>query len=344
MENIVVTSTGKSAGKTSVIVGLAESLSKKLGYMKPFGDRLLYKKKRLWDYDAALVTEIFKLTENPEDITIGFEHSKLRYMYDEAGIKDKLVEISTRSGNGKDILFVESGMDLSYGASVNLDAINVAKNLNAKLVVVVSGDDGVIIDHITYLKKYVDLANVKFKGVIINKIHDVEDFKNTHVSVITKLGVPVLGVIPYTRELDHLTVRHLSECLFAKVIAGEGGLNNVVENIFVGAMSADIAHANPLFKKENKLIITSGDRSEMILTAIETNAVGIVLTNNILPPSNLISKAAEKNIPMFLVSIDTYQTAKQIDNIEPLLTREDSGRIEILKRLMKDHVNLKELA
>lgn len=79
----MVASTNKSAGKTSLIVGLAEALKKNCGYMKPFGDRLLYHKKRLWDYDAALVTGIFGMEEKAEEITIGFEHSKLRYMYGE---------------------------------------------------------------------------------------------------------------------------------------------------------------------------------------------------------------------------------------------------------------------
>ena len=74
MKTIVVGSTHKSAGKTSLIVGLAKAAGKPAGYMKPLGDRLLYRKKRLWDYDAALVTNVFGLEDNPEDMTIGFEH------------------------------------------------------------------------------------------------------------------------------------------------------------------------------------------------------------------------------------------------------------------------------
>ena len=33
------------------------------------------------------ITSVFGMKENPEDMTIGFEHSKLRYMYDEEGRK-----------------------------------------------------------------------------------------------------------------------------------------------------------------------------------------------------------------------------------------------------------------
>ena len=95
MKNIIVGSISENAGKTSFIVGLGKTLGKKFGYLKPFGDRLIYRKKRLWDYDSALVTNIFGLDQSSDDITLGFEHSKLRYMYDEAGTKNKVQEMAT---------------------------------------------------------------------------------------------------------------------------------------------------------------------------------------------------------------------------------------------------------
>jgi BioD-like phosphotransacetylase family protein len=44
MEKLIIASTSQSAGKTSIIVGLAQTMQKKIGYMKPFGDRLIYHK------------------------------------------------------------------------------------------------------------------------------------------------------------------------------------------------------------------------------------------------------------------------------------------------------------
>ena len=91
MKNIIIGSVSENAGKTSFIVGLGQGHEcQKFGYLKPFGDRLIYRKKRLWDYDAALITNIFGLEQSSEDMTIGFEHSKLRYMYDEASTKDQI--------------------------------------------------------------------------------------------------------------------------------------------------------------------------------------------------------------------------------------------------------------
>ena len=93
MDKIIVESMRKSAGKTSLIMGLILATQKKIGYMKPFGDRLLYRKKRLWDYDSALIANVFDLKEVPENITIAFEHSKIRFMYDEEATKKKFSPI-----------------------------------------------------------------------------------------------------------------------------------------------------------------------------------------------------------------------------------------------------------
>ncbi len=83
MRRLVIASTRENAGKTSLIVGLGRASGKPFGYLKPFGDRLLYRKKRLWDYDSALVGQIFELAMDPREMSIGFDHSKLRFMYDE---------------------------------------------------------------------------------------------------------------------------------------------------------------------------------------------------------------------------------------------------------------------
>jgi len=61
MDRLVIASTRRSAGKTSVVVGLARALGKKYGYIKPLGDRLVYRKKRSWDYDAGLLTRIRRI-------------------------------------------------------------------------------------------------------------------------------------------------------------------------------------------------------------------------------------------------------------------------------------------
>lgn len=339
MKRLVIASLRRSAGKTSVIVGLGLAANKKIGYLKPFGERLLYRKKRLWDYDSALVTQIFGLKEDPVDMSIGFDHSKLRFMYDEESTKRKLLEIIEHIAQGKDLLFLEGGRDLTYGVSIHLDPLSLAKFTESKLFLVVSGEENAILDDIYFLKKHLDLKGAQFGGLLINKVQNLEEFQEIQLPLIRKLNLPILGVLPYQSDLTYFSMAYLAERLFAKVITGEKELSRPVKNILIGAWSASTFMQNPVFQKESKLIITGGDRTDMILAALESDTAGIILTNNVLPPSHIIAKAEERRVPMLMVFSDTYQTAKQIESLEPLLTKEDEEKIKVLAELVKKYLD-----
>jgi len=341
MNTLVVASIGKGTGKTSLILGLAKVYGKPFGYLKPLGDRMIYREKKVWDYDADLIATVFGLERDPEEMTIGFEHAKLRYMYDEVGRRKKLHDMAAQIG--KDLLFVEGGLGLRYGVSIGLDPISLAKDIGGRLLIVIGGHEDTLFDDATYLKKYLDMTGVSFIGVIFNKVQNMDDFKTFYLPRLSDLGIRVLGTLPYEKELTYLTVGYLARRLFAKVITGEQAMNRVIKNILVGAMSINALFQTSLFQKEDKLVITSGDRADMILAAIETNAACVVITNNIVPTSNIISKAYEKNIPMLMVPQDTYQVSTRIDNIEPLITRDDTQKIDRTEHLVREHVNWKEI-
>ena len=341
MGSLIVASTRESAGKTSVLIGIGRALGKKFGYIKPLGDRFLYRKKRLWDYDAALMVNLFDLGEEPERISIGFDHSKLRYMYDEESITHEMKQVIAEMEKDKEALFIECGKDLSYGASVHLDPLTLSQATGHQVLIITGGSKNDIADDLAFLKRFVGSDEAHVGGVIINKVIQIDDFKETYLPEIEALGVNVLGVIPYDKELTTLSVSYLAEKLFARVIAGEDGLNRMVRNVFVGAMSVSAARAEPIFAKPDKLIITSGDRSDMIIAALEAGGTScIVLTNNIVPPANVTAKASELKIPVLLVPTDTYATAMQVDKLEPLLTKDDDKKIEIITRLVKENVDL----
>ncbi|MDA8125467.1 MAG: DRTGG domain-containing protein [Deltaproteobacteria bacterium] len=342
MNKYVITSMRASAGKTSIIIGLAKALGGKVGYIKPFGERLIYHKKKLWDYDAALVTNLFSLETDPEELSIGFHPAKLSSMFDEAATREKIGDLVETVGLGKDVFFIEAGRDITYGSTVHLDAYSLAQDADAKLIVVVSGDENQILDDIAFLKRWGYTDNSRFQGIIVNKVPNVTEFVEIFLPKIKALGVPVLGILPYCDELPLFTVGYLADRLFAKIIAGESQLHRPVKGIIIGAMSAASAMKLPLFQEEHRVVITGGDRSDMLVAALDCKVSAVILTNNIMPPANLIAKAAKLEIPLLLVSVDTYTVAKQIDALEPLLTSGDAEKIALIEKLINAHVELRE--
>ena len=248
-----------------------------------------------------------------------------------------------KNATGMDMMLIEGGRDFVRGVSVHLDALSICEHLDAELLVVLSGESDQICDDASSLKRQLDQSKVRLKGVVMNKIRDMEDFKTVYMEYFKALDLPVLGVIPYQDKLTRPTMRFIADVLFAKILAGEEKLDNLVQHMFVGAMSADAVLRVQRFREGDKLVITSGDRSDMILAALDTAAAGIVLTNNILPPANIIARASARNIPLLLVPKDTFQTAKQLDDLIPLLGKEENSKMEMLGELVKSHVDLDKL-
>jgi hypothetical protein len=261
-------------------------------------------------------------------------------MYNENSIREKVLELAGEMSAGKDMLMVEGGKAITYGHSVHLDALSLARYLKGRLLFMIGGDDDSILDDIMFLKKNVDLTGIDLAGIIVNKVRNVQDFREVYIPEITKTGIPVLGIIPHEREFTYFSLRYLADRLFAKVLTAEKNLDRKIKNLVIGAMSGSVAQNKPIFKKEAKLIITGGDRSDMILVALEADAAGIILTNNILPPSNIISMAEDRGTPLLLVNPDTYQVQRQIEQLEPLLTKDDPAAIELLTSLIREHVDL----
>jgi len=162
--------------------------------------------------------------------------------------------------------------------------------------------------------------------------------------MMQKAQVNVLGMIPYDEGLTAFSVEYLSQYLLARVVAGEKWLDRRVSNIFVGAATVDSVYSDAQFHKENKMVITSGDRSDMLLASFEDKStVAAVLTNNIIPPQSILAKAEERKIPVLLVPYGVYETARQIESLTPLITKNDTRQIEIMQKMITQYVNIKSL-
>jgi len=219
----------------------------------------------------------------------------------------------------------------------------VARKLGAKLLLVAGGDEDTIVDDVAHVCHRVDRSGVEILGVVCSKVRDPDDFAVTHRPALDRLGIEILGVLPHEPLLCSTSVDFVAGCVFARVLAGEENMGRRVARVFVGAASADAALRDPAFRSPGNLVITSGDRSDMILAALECNPAGILLTKNVLPPPNIVSRVTEAGVPLLLVPADTFQAAKQVDDMEPLVTRDDTDKLERLRVLVAERVDVGRL-
>ena len=96
-----------------------------------------------------------------------------------------------------------------------------------------------------------------------------------------------------------LSVRDLAEGVKGEILFAERALEDLVEHLVVGAMGVDSA-LTYFRRKLNKVVITGGDRPDIQLAAMETSTRGLILTGNIRPGHQIISRAEEEGIPILL--------------------------------------------
>jgi hypothetical protein len=342
-KTVVVTSTRTSAGKTTVGLGAAlAAQGTKIGYLKPFGDRLVYKKKHLLDADAVLFRSVLGAPGAPEGHCLGFDYELLWRQSQRTDMSKELKRHLKAVSAGRDLVLVESGFNFSYGRWAHLDAVSLAKALGADMLLVADGDPGIVYDKCSVFNDCAHDAGLKLNGVVINKIPKnwTEKMKWAADALADEFSMDVLGMVPELPEIGRLTMETVADKLSAKLLAGSRGLPCTVQRVRVGAMSAESAIAQRAFHEPGKLIITGGDRVDFILLSLESDTAGIILTGGVVPHSNILAKAEEVGVPILSVPTDTYTTAKMVERIVPEVRPDEEGKIAEIQKGIVRHVDV----
>jgi phosphate acetyltransferase len=134
-----------------------------------------------------------------------------------------------------------------------------------------------------------------------------------------------------------------------KLLFGEAELNNQVDNFVVGAMQLPNFLS---FIKENVLIVTPGDRGDIIVGSLQVNlsssypkVAGIVLTAGSEPeePVMRLIKGLPSVVPIISVETGTFHTITQIYNVKSRIYPENTKKIQLAIDTFNKYVNIEAL-
>lgn len=144
-------------------------------------------------------------------------------------------------------------------------------------------------------------------------------------------------------------MKEIHESLCGNLLFGEGNLSNQVDNVVIGAMN--VPHfLNHI--KENVLIITPGDRGDMIVAALQANlsisypkVSGIVLTAGFQPeePIMRLLQGLPSVIPIILVTTGTFETSTKIGAIKSRITPDNIKKIQLAISIFEREVDVQAL-
>ncbi|MDX2110016.1 MAG: AAA family ATPase [Verrucomicrobiota bacterium] len=356
---LFVAATRQNEGKTTTCLGLIAALQthfKRVAYIKPIGQRFIDVEGSKIDEDSLLLDSIYNLDapiEAMSPIAIDATFTR-RYINKPEEHRELLVDRICRAFDRttyfKEAVIIEGSGHAGVGSVFDLSNAAVARILGAKAIIVSSGGIGRPVDEIALNKSLFDKFGVEVIGAIINKVQvdKTEVVREYTARALERLGVPLLGIIPEEKQLSAPNLSQIVEEVEGRWINGrEAGQHQRILRIVVGAMTA---RGMVDYFQPGVLIITPGDRDDVILAALASSGIsgqrqcsGLILTSDTLPHPRLMEMLAETKIPVVISNADSYSVAARITAMTVKTQPQDADKIPLIQQLVLNNIDLPRL-
>ncbi|AUP80114.1 phosphate acetyltransferase [Flavivirga eckloniae] len=354
-KGIYVATIEPNSGKSVVVLGLMRMLlgkTAKVGYFRPIIEDLEVGER---DNHINTVMSHFELDINYKR-TFAYTRSQVLDLYNQGKSGEVIDEIIKKYKDLEerfDFILVE-GTDFSHeNSSLELDInILISKNLGLPVIIVSQGDkkelkeivDSVQLAHDTF-KQDVDVLSIVTNKANPESLSTLKEQLKERINNGTDITV-----IPKIPSLGSPTVKEISKALGGEVLFGQDMLNNLTENPSVGAMQLRnyLTHL-----KENSLVITPGDRADIILGALQANIsknypkiAGIILTGGLIPEEPILKliEGLSSIVPLISVKGGTYHVTNSIGSIKSRVYAENTEKIATSIETFEKHVDTDKLA
>ena len=353
---IYIATSEAESGKSMIALGLMSMLlgkTKKVAYFRPiipnYPDNVM-------DNHIHTILNHFGLDQSYEEsyALTGTEVIHKKANNQEGELIDIIIEKYKRLEAKYDFILVEGTDFLGEGVFIELDLnVLIAKNLGIPVIIVSNAKNKSVEEAVSSIHLAFDSFDEKevmVLAVVANKVppDSMSGLYDNLREVIPQKTM--VYAIPYFGSLDNPTIRELADVLNAKVLFGENFLNNQGGNFIVGAMQL----RNFLRRLiENCLVITPGDRADIIMGALQAHLSanypkisGIVLTGGIVPEEPILKliEGLTQVVPIILAEDGTFETANIIGSARSHIYADNKQRIYTSIESFEKYVNLDELA
>ncbi|MEP3208690.1 MAG: phosphate acetyltransferase [Maribacter sp.] len=339
------------SGKSLVVLGLMQLLlgkMAKVGYFRPVIDDV---KSGEIDNHINTVLSHFGLPLKPEEASALTQSQVVDLFNDgkQGDILDIIIAKYKQLEERFDFILVEGSDFSSDGSIIEFDLnIDIAKNLGIPAILVDNGKGKTLEEFCGNLESAVNTykqKEINVLGVVANKVRP-ENIALVKDRLQSELNHSTISfAVPRVKNLSHPTLKEIMESLQGKVLFGKENLNNQTGSFGVGAMQLNnyLTHL-----RENSLVITPGDRSDIILGALHANLSdnypaisGIVLTGGLLPEKSILKllEGFETHVPIISVQHGTFDAANAVGNIKSKIYAQSKQKIATSISLFNTYVD-----
>lgn len=345
---LYIAATEEKAGKSAVALGLCLVLRERglnPGYFKPVGAASAHEDSRVTDADVLQAREALGLDEDIEDLCP---------VVLSAGIIDKILKggrgfapaaliqpAYSKLSAGRDIMVADGFGELASGAFLGAACGEAAGMIDARILLVARYGTTNTLDRIL-------AARLGLKGGLLGTIFNFvprgrqEQADSTYRQFLKRQKIKVYGTIRSNPKLSAVPVGAIGQQLGAEVLCAEGQTGRLAQSLLIGAMNQE--HALRYFQRvADKVVITGGDRADIILAAMETPTAAVVLTGNFMPSPSVIGRAEELGVPLLLTGMDTLSAAREVQGLFGRFRVTEKSRLKLMTGLIEKQVDVDAL-
>ncbi len=354
--SLYISTTEAGSGKALISLGIIELILRKTNKVAFFRPVIRKQPSKGQDEDIKLILTYFGLNQ-PYEQAFGLYAEEVQELigqnnYDE--VLDKIIFKYKNLEQNYDFILCEGSDYLGQVSAFEFDLnTEIAKNLGCPILILGNADCRTTEEAIApvqmSLKSYL-ARECQVIGIVFNKANQ---------ELLTQLPIAfknrcsqrdyLLAVIPYDPRLTSPRVREIAQQLNAEVLYGHNRLDNLVLDYVIGAMRLEHAITR---LKEDSLVITPGDRSDLIVGLLQANKSvnyphlsGILLSGDLQPEASIrtLIDGLYDPLPILCVPNNTYETSELLKQVHTSLVPSDRERITLSIDLFDRHVNLSQL-
>ncbi len=358
--NLYITATESKSGKSAVVLGMMQLLLRdirKVAFFRPIINRPVTE---AVDHDTNLILTHFNL-DIPVADTYAYSLQDARELINNgqhASLLENILKKYKQLEDSYDFVLCEGtdflGKDAAFEFDLNAD---IAANLGCPVMVVANGQQKTANEIIASTQLTIDLLDEKGLDIVAAVINRASVSDAERDVVISSLECKVncsnplaVYVVPEEPTLGKPTMGDVKKWLNAQVLYGHGRMDTLVDDYVIAAMQIGnfLDYVTP-----GCLVITPGDRSDIILTGLATrlsgaypDISGMLLTGGIQPAPNvhrLIEGWTGVPIPILSVKDHTYKTIQTLNELYGKIEPDNDRKIATALGLFERSVDSQEL-
>lgn len=355
-KSLYISTIEAGSGKAVASLGIIEYALRnttRVGFFRPVIQEPKVGKK---DEDIDLILRHFWLPQ-PYEASYAWEQHEVGELLSEDRLDevlDKIIRCYKNLEKHCDFILVEGTDFVGDMSALEFDFnCEIAKNLGCPVLMVGNAQNHGTEEVLSAVRIALDAYESRgcaVAGILLNKA-DPQQLPELRASLEADFGAShrLLAVLPFDKKLSSPRVREVAEQLGADVLFGHSRLDGLISGFLVAAMQVQNAIT---WLQADQLVITPGDRADIILALIEADKsanyprlAGVLLSTGLRPEPAIakLIRGLRDPLPILSVKPDTYTTATLAGEVHTALAAGDHEKIQCVLNYFEEYVDLAQV-